>query len=172
MIKWVGAIFILIASTWTGFLLAGNLRERPRQIRELRSCLALLKTEINYGVRPLADALARIAQTVSGALSRILESGSKNLLSMDGESTYECLRRAIEDEWRLTSLTKTEKEILLKLCHVLGNSSREDQLHHLELAATQLEVEETKARAEQERYEKMYKTMGILAGALLVILLI
>jgi stage III sporulation protein AB len=172
VIKWAGAIFILIASTWAGFLLAGNLRERPRQIRELRSCLALLQTEINYGVRPLADALSRIAETAGGALARILEKGSKNLLSMDGESTYQCLHRAIEEEWRHTALSKTEKEILLKLCHVLGNSSRADQLHHLQLAATRLEMEESKARSEQERYEKMYKTMGILTGALLVILLI
>jgi stage III sporulation protein AB len=91
---------------------------------------------------------------------------------LDGESTYECLRRAVEAEWDHTALSKTEKEILLNLCRVLGCSNREDQLHHLRLADTQLEVEEAKAHDDQAKYEKMYKTMGILAGALLVILLL
>ncbi len=64
-----------------------------------------------------------------------------------------------------------EKGIVLKLCQVLGSSNRSDQLHHLDLAQENLQMEENKAREEQETYEKMVKTLGVLSGALLVILM-
>ena len=53
----------------------------------------------------------------------------------------------------------------------LGIFDREDQLAHLARTQTHLEVEEGRAREEQERYEKMCKSLGILGGALIVILI-
>ena len=49
MLKVLGAVLILMATSKLGFDSARQLRKRPRQIQELRSGLAILKTEINYG---------------------------------------------------------------------------------------------------------------------------
>lgn len=171
MLKLVGAILIIIATSWIGFQLATELRLRPRQIQELRSSLALLKTEIDYGTRPLAEACDRIAEAASSGLSQLFQRFGRNLRTLNGQSTYECLRLAIDSEWRKTAMGKAEKGIILKLCQVLGGSNRSDQLHHLEIASENLLMEEQKARVEQEKYEKMVKTLGILSGALLVILM-
>jgi stage III sporulation protein AB len=67
MLKVLGAVLILMATSKIGFDSARQLRKRPRQIQELRSGLAILKTEINYGTRPLAEAFERIAEA-SGEL--------------------------------------------------------------------------------------------------------
>jgi stage III sporulation protein AB len=64
-----------------------------------------------------------------------------------------------------------EKEIFLDICKNLGQSDRQTQIQHLTLAKQNLEIEEQKARAEQQQYEKMYKTLGVLAGVLVIILL-
>jgi stage III sporulation protein AB len=81
------------------------------------------------------------------------------------------LKSAIEEKWKKTVMGEEEKGIVLKLCQVLGSSNRWDQLHHLDLAQENLQMEENKAREEQETYEKMVKTLGVLSGALLVILM-
>lgn len=171
MLKLLGAILIILATSRVGFDSARQLRKRPQQIQELRSSLALLKTEINYGTRPLAEACARIAEATSRELKPIFLEASENLQSLDGKSTYECLRLAIDDKWPKTVMGEEEKGIILKLCQVLGSSNRPDQLHHLDMAQENLQMEENKAREEQETYEKMYKTLGVLSGALLVILM-
>ncbi|MBA4600899.1 stage III sporulation protein SpoIIIAB [Thermoactinomyces mirandus] len=171
MLKLLGAVLIILTTSWIGFQLATEFRMRPRQIQELRSSLALLKTEIDYGTRPLAEACDRIAEAAGSSLSQLFQKFSRNLRTLDGKSTYECLRLAIESEWRKTAMGKEEKGIILKLCQVLGGSNRSDQLHHLEIAAENLLMEEQKARVEQEKYEKMIKTFGILSGVLLVILM-
>ena len=43
MIKIVGAILILFATTWTGFEVAKQLTERPRQLRILKTALAITR---------------------------------------------------------------------------------------------------------------------------------
>jgi stage III sporulation protein AB len=171
MLKVLGAVLILMATSKIGFDSARQLRKRPRQIQELRSGLAILKTEINYGTRPLAEAFERIAEASSGELKPVFLEASRNLKSSDGKSTYECLKSAIEEKWKKTVMGEEEKGIVLKLCQVLGSSNRWDQLHHLDLAQENLQMEENKAREEQETYEKMVKTLGVLSGALLVILM-
>ena len=55
---------------------------------------------------------------------------------------------------------------MLDFSATLGQSDREDQMQHLARAKANLEVEEKKSRDEQIQYEKMFKTIGVLAGAL------
>jgi stage III sporulation protein AB len=64
-----------------------------------------------------------------------------------------------------------EQEVMLQLGHVLGLSDRSDQVKHLRLAVSQLQAEEVDAREEQRKYEKMWKSLGVLIGGLIVILM-
>lgn len=172
MIKLFGACLIFIASSWVGMQMAKSLSERPQQIRQLRSALSLLETEIGYGTRPLFQACEQIAARELGPVSGLFATSAKHLAEMDGASTYECFQKAIQHEWKNTALTKAEKSIMLNLSQALGISDREDQLQHLALAQANLEVEEEKARDEQIKYERVYKTMGVLAGTLIIILML
>jgi stage III sporulation protein AB len=171
MIKLMGACFVVIASTWVGFQLAQVVADRPRQIRQLCAALAMLKTEIGYGIRPLLQACEQIAQRDLGMISRLFQACCHHLVQLEGASTYECFRQGLLSEWKSTAMKKAEQAILLQLCQTLGMSDREDQLHHLTLAITHLEVEEMNALEEQKQYEKMYKTIGVLTGALIVLLM-
>lgn len=162
---------VLIATSWIGFEIARSYRERPKQIRQLRSALSLLETEIHYGVRPLTVACQEIAERTSGPISRLFVRCAQNLHQMDGVSTYDCFKQAIEQEWNHTAMKHPEKKILLDFSATLGQSDREDQMQHLARAKANLEVEEKKSRDEQIQYEKMFKTIGVLAGALIVLLI-
>ncbi len=54
----------------------------------------------------------------------------------------------------------------------LGQHDRESQQKHIRLCITHLEREEEEAKALQPQYEKMIKSLGVLAGLLIVILLL
>lgn len=172
MLKLLGAVLIALASTSIGYGYAKKLVRRAQEIRQLRACLSLLETEIHYGTRPLAEACEYIASREKGAISRLFALSSQELRRIDGGSTYQCFQKAVERAWQETALKEDEKNIFLRLAQVLGRSDRVDQLHHLKQACVQLGIEEEKAREEQRRYEKMYKTLGILSGILIIILMI
>jgi stage III sporulation protein AB len=169
--KLIGCILLLLATTGIGFIFANKLATRPKHIRRLIGALAILETEIGYGSRNLAIACQHIGDRKLEAISELFRQMSLRLTTMDGAATYDCLQLAVQDWWSTSAMKTSEKEVFLQFCKTLGNSNRHDQLTHLALAKQNLQVEELKAREEQAQYEKMVRTLGVLAGALLIILL-
>jgi stage III sporulation protein AB len=153
MIKLIGAVFIIVATTWTGFEASRHLTERPRQLRQLKSALQSLEAEIMYGHTPLHEAARRLASQLSKPLSWFFESFSKKLTN--SETT-------VKDAW---------EESLQEFGETLGRHDRFSQQKQIRLALTHLEREEADAHEKQARYEKMMKSLGFLSGLLLVILL-
>ena len=65
-----------------------------------------------------------------------------------------------------------EQAVLIRLGSSLGISDKDDQLKHIKLALLQLKAEEDAAKDDQGRYEKMWKSLGILIAVLVVILMV
>ncbi|TFE29887.1 stage III sporulation protein SpoIIIAB [Cohnella luojiensis] len=175
MLKFAGILLILFAGTMIGFLQASRYAARPRQIRELLHALQRLETEISYGQTHLPEALRRISELVPRPLSSMFSSISYSLSGNSagsGETVRECWERAINVHWPATAMKKAEKEAVLRLGSTLGGSGREDQLKHIRLTMIQLQAEESSAREDQHRYEKLSRSLGMLGAALVVILMI
>lgn len=171
MLKLAGAICIVFAGTMLGFFQALSLAQRPRQIRHLIQALQRLETEITYGFTPLPDALRSIAATLTGPLSAMLGQAADGLADGRGGTASESWQRAVEGCWNRTAMKSSERDIVRQLGFSLGQSGREDQTKHLRLAISQLQAEEASASDEQKRYGSMWRSLGLLAGVLIVILM-
>jgi stage III sporulation protein AB len=171
MVKLIGACLILFAGTMIGFYQALQFSRRPRQIRQLIQALQRLETEISYGFTPLPSALLSISRQMPQPLSKLFHLVSEQLITPTGRTTEESWRYAIESCWQDTAMKINEREALQQLGLSLGITDREDQIKHLRLTASQLLVEELTASEEQKRYEKMWKSLGLLSAALIVILM-
>lgn len=172
MLKLLGAVLIISATTLTGFYLAFRLTERSKQLRELQMCLQLLETEIYYGSTPLTIAFKRLGQQEEGVIPALFERCAYYLEHLDGATTYVCWQRALADVENRLALKNVEKEWLYHFGKVVGGSDREDQHKHLRLMLAQFGKAEKEAEAEQHKHEKMYKTLGVLSGVLIVILML
>lgn len=171
MIKLLGACLILLSTSAFGFRKSRAFAERPRQIRQMRGALSLLRTEISFGSRRLDRICEQIGRREQEPVRFLYARCAEYLKALDGVSTFECWKRAVEETWPMTALKQPEREVMIDFGKTLGISDREDQLAHLARTQTNLEVEESRAREEQERYEKMCKSLGVLGGALIVILI-
>ncbi|CAM3788114.1 stage III sporulation protein SpoIIIAB [Cohnella lubricantis] len=172
MLKLIGAALVLFAGTMIGFAQGARFAERPRQIRHLLHALQRLETEIGYGQTPLPEALQRVAQAIPKPLSALFAQVASALRSGTGVTVRECWERTFADGWPSTSMRGGEREALLRLGATLGGSGKEDQLKHVRLAMLQLQAEETAAREEQQKYEKLSRSLGVLGAALVVILML
>ncbi|MGM7681522.1 stage III sporulation protein SpoIIIAB [Cytobacillus sp. Hm23] len=169
--KFLGAVIILIASTWTGFEAAKQLTERPRQLRQLKVALQSLEAEIMYGHLPLHDAAMNLATQLQKPLSWLFEGFAKNLEASD-TNVKDAWNKSLQEVWKFTSLKAGEMEILRQFGETLGQHDRTSQQKHILLALNHLEREENEAKEQQLRYEKMVKSLGFLGGLLLIILLL
>lgn len=172
MVKLLGALLILFAGTMIGFQQAARYAERPRQLRQLGHALQRLETEIGYGYTPLDEALRRAAASLADPAATMLSEAAARLDSGAEESFRDCWESALRAHWPRTAMKRGDLDIMLQLGTLLGISDREDQLKHLRLALLQLQSEEDAAREDQVRYGKMCKSLGILAAALIVILMV
>lgn len=171
MLKLLGAALILFAATMFGFAKASAYAQRPRQIRSMVHALQRLETEMVYGFTPLPEALHRIANQLDGPLSGMFRKAAEPLSAGNGVTAGESWRNAVDASWKHTAMSSNEREILSQMSFTLGISDREDQAKHLRLAVQLLQAEEQTAWDEQKRYEKMWKSLGVLAGAFVVILM-
>jgi stage III sporulation protein AB len=171
MIKLVGALLILAAGTLLGFHQASLLANRPRQIRQASNALGRLETEISYGLTPLPDALASIGRQSAEPLASFFQDAAARMSVPGGDSARESWQQALESVWPKTVMKPATREILSELGRTLGVSSRDEQIKHIRLAVNQLHADEQSAREDQARYETMWRSLGFLAGALVVILI-
>ena len=83
MIKIIGAILIVFATTWTGFEVAKQLTERPRQLRDFKTALQSLEAEIMYGHTPLHEAARRLSQQLPSPITTVfLTTFAKKLIEL------------------------------------------------------------------------------------------
>ena len=171
MVKLIGAILIIVATTWTGFEAAKHLSERPRQLRQLKSALQSLEAEIMYGHTPLHEAARRLAAQLAKPLSLFFEGFAKKLT--DTETTVkDAWEDSLNEVWKQTAFKQGEFEIMKQFGETLGRHDRFSQQKHIMLTLSHLEREEADAIDKQARYEKMAKSLGFFSGLLLIILLI
>ena len=168
--KIVGAILILIATTWTGFELSKQLTERPRQLRVLKTALQSLEAEIMYGHTPLHEASRRLSQQLTSPIDEFFKRFGKKLTETE-TTVRDAWEESLKEIWGRTALKKGEFEIMKQFGETLGRHDRVSQQKQILLTLTHLEREESEARDRQIRYEKMVKSIGFLTGLLLIILL-
>ncbi len=171
MVKLMGAVLILFSASMVGWQIGKYYANRPVQLRALLVALQMLETEIVFGMTPLQRAFVKVGHRVSEEVGKVFLLAAEFLQTEEAHSAEEALQQAMNRLWTQTALRRQEREVLESLGQVLGSSDREDQQKHLRLAVTHLRGLEEEARAEQEKYEKMYKSLGFLGGLLVVILM-
>ncbi|SFK93977.1 stage III sporulation protein AB [Paenibacillus sp. 1_12] len=171
MLKLLGAMMIMLSATLFGLYQAQRYSRRPRQIADLIRSLQRLETEMTYGLTPLPQALLQVAHACPPPVSHLFRYAADELRIAAGRTVLQIWQQAIAEHWHHTVLQMGEKEILSQLGSTLGLSDSADQVKHIRLAVQQLQGELETAVEERKRYEGMWRSLGLLMGALVVILM-
>jgi stage III sporulation protein AB len=171
MLKLIGAILIMLSATLFGFYQAQQFSRRPKQIADLVRSLQRLETEMTYALTPLPQALLQVANACPVPVSFLFRYAADELKIAAGRTVQLIWQQAIAVHWKHTSLKTGEQEIVSQLGSTLGLSDSIDQVKHIRLAIHQLQGELETAVEERKRYEGMWRSLGMLMGALIVILM-
>lgn len=172
LLKIMGSIFIIAASSYLGFIFAGQCAGRPQQLRELQSLLQMLENEISYLSSVLSEAFEKIAGYGSKSIAPIFRDAAENIKSGNGNTAADIWEKAVKVNIGATALNGEDKQVLLSFGKMLGSSDLEGQIKNIRMTLTQLKLQEQKAEENRSKNEKMYKTLGILGGLAIVIILI
>lgn len=160
-------LFLFLASCGIGILFSKKYVNRVNELQEFKTVLNILKTKIRFTYEPLGEIFKEIAGSFSNNVANILNQASNNMKINSAENAW---KLAIQTE--NTSILKEDKEVLLTLGKLLGKTDLEGQVSQIEQTTEFLECQIIKAEKERCKNEKLYKTLGIIIGAGLVIMLI
>ncbi|MHB8063079.1 MAG: stage III sporulation protein SpoIIIAB, partial [Ruminiclostridium sp.] len=126
--------------------------------------------EISYLSNLLSEAFTRIYEGTNSDTAILFREAAKNL-GANGVTADAAWEKAIEENYAKVSLNKEDKTILLTFGKMLGNSDLEGQLNNIRLMSSQLKLQELKAEEMRRKNEKMYRSLGVLSGLAITIIL-
>jgi stage III sporulation protein AB len=172
ILKIIGGLMVFAACSLIGIAAANKYSFRPKDIRRFRSSVQMLETEIIYGCTPLPQAFNNISAKVEGPLKKFYSMISEDLNVGNSYSLDDSWSKGVDRLLHETRLKNIDRELISEFGRVLGSSDREDQKKHFELFYIQLKQHEEVAEEERSKNERMYKTLGILSGLVIFILLV
>jgi stage III sporulation protein AB len=169
LIKLLGSIVIITSTALIGFLLAKAKTERVNQLRDFLLALNMLEIEIKFALTALPDAFIKIGKAVDARVGQIFILASSKILH-EKMSACQAWQMALKGSESL-SINLEEKEILSKMGSSLGEIDSENQIKNIKFTIEELKRQQTKAEEEKNKSEKLFKSLGVLTGVGIVILI-
>lgn len=169
--KWIGAIILILISTIIGFEFSSKFNKRPEQIQQLKNALNILEAEILYSQTKLKDAFYIISKQIPMPTQELFQLAYQKLSSNEAD-LFTLWNDSINKYIQKSALTKKEKEILLQFGVTLGQYDVSQQQKYITVTIQHLNRILDEAERKRDKYGNMSKTLGILSGIFIVILLI
>ncbi|MFZ5966259.1 MAG: stage III sporulation protein AB [Bacillota bacterium] len=172
MIKFLVSLVIILSSTAIGMLLSHRYTLRVKCLKSLHHAMQMLEVETLYASKPLPVAMKTIAERSYPSISVIFHKMHTLLLGRMGITVSEAWYQSVDQYAVDLPLNKEDIDVLKEFGKMLGTTDREYQeknFHHLYFL---LKKQEEDAVSQKCKNEKLYKSLGILTGIGIVIVLI
>lgn len=163
---------IFTICTSIGFLYSKLFCNRLGNLIYLEQCVKMLETEIVYGATVLPEALENIYVKGNPKVGFIFKEIKEDLIENKREDVYLSFLSVKELLYDKLHLKKTDVETFMSLGRVVGTSSRKDQEKNFILILNQISGLILDAREERDKNEKLYRTLGVVTGIGIIIILV
>ena len=164
--KYILLLAIFALSTAIGFFIAKSYKNRVVELKEFKNILNIMKTKIKFTYEPLAEIFKQISKDNESEVEKIFGQMANQITYYQAKDVWEnCIQDAD------ISIKQEDKDILKKLGKLLGQTDIEGQISEIEVIENFLDMQIENAEDERKKNQKMYKTLGIVAGLVFVIIL-
>lgn len=169
MIKYISLVAILFLAMYIGNLMSKKYINRVKELIQIKLALNIIKSKIKFTQVPLKEIFEQIHKNteevnIKEFWKNTIKELNKNL------SIEEAWENAIKRTE--TNLNKEDLNILLDMGKLLGKTDVDGQVSNLEIASTFIDTQIEKAEIEKQKNSKLYKTLGVVSGLTIIIILI
>ena len=164
--KYILLLAIFALSTAIGFFIAKSYQNRVVELKEFKNILNIMKTKIKFTYEPLAEIFKQISKDNESEVEKIFGQMANQITYYQAKDVWEnCIQDAD------ISIKQEDKDVLKKIGKLLGQTDIEGQISEIEVIENFLDMQIENAEEERKKNQKMYKTLGIVAGLVFVIIL-
>lgn len=167
IIKYIIIFSVFCISFYIGNLISKKYTLRLKELKDIKNALNIIESKIKFTYEPLPDIFIQTSKMVSKNISQIFVQASKNMKTGNAEEAWDTTLEEVT-----TNLDTEDIENIKSFGKMLGKTDKEGQLSRIELTKTFIEMQIEKAKLEEEKNSKLYKTLGAVVGLAFVIILI
>lgn len=171
-IRLASNIIILISTSLIGFNYGNRFKKRSTNLLDLEYCIRVLQSEILVGNNPLPKALNNVYKLGKGNIALVFYNISKDLVEgRRGElySSFQLQEGLLRESY---CLNNEDIEMFFSLGKTLGRTNKEDQEKMFTYVIDQINNLGIQANMEQLRNRKLYHSLGVIIGLMIVIIFI
>ena len=169
-IRIVGMLLTLAASTAFGLYMSSLGTFRKQDMLEFKKAMLILKSEIEYVAAPLPEAMANIAARTVMPISQIFAHFADALKHNEaGETAYRLWLAAIDTSKKETFLKEEDLETIGNFGKTLGYLDKQMQVDSINFTMDYIDTQVSELQESNQKNQRMYKTLGVVGGILLLV---
>lgn len=166
ILKYLDLGLIVAICTYIGFYKSKKFSNRVKNLKDFKSALSIFRSKIEFTYEPIKDIFEEI--------SKVIYQDNENIFKFFCESKIQDVTIAWNEAVQNTKLefTNDDKEILIVLGKMLGKTDKTGQISQIDLVDNFLDKQILDSEEEKRKNEKLYKTLGIIGGLIIAIILV
>ncbi|MBR1883591.1 MAG: stage III sporulation protein AB [Clostridia bacterium] len=170
IVKVISSIVIITISTMLGVQNAKKLEDREYILREFVTFLCSVKNEIKYMLTVLPNAYEIARQPLKTKLKDAIGGITSDMLK---DSSFENIEKSIDENINsIPELKGYDKTLITGVLKNLGKTNTNGQVNLIENAIKNVENQINEAVDIKVRNSRLYRTIGALFGAIIVVVFI
>lgn len=171
-LRFVLCFIILICTTSIGIGLGGRYSKRLKSLTAMEESLRLLYSEVTVFANPISIAIENISSKIKGDMKHTYMIIYQELKNNTSGDLYDSFLPAKEWLKHRCMLLEEDIDLFLSLGKVLGKTDRANQELQFTYVLEEISLLKEAAKEEKIKYEKMYRSLGILMGLGMIIILV
>lgn len=158
--------FIFLSCSLIGMLISKKYSNRVNELKDFKNALNIFKTKIRYTYEPLPEVFEEISQEINSNISSVFKIASEKMSLCSASDAWD-LSLKVEN----LNINDEDRCALNNLSKLLGKTDLEGQISQIEITSSFLDKQIREAEIQKEKSEKMYRTLGMIIGIAIVIIL-
>lgn len=167
ILKYIIIILIFFTSIFIGDLVSKKYILRVKELKEFKNAFNIIETKIKFTYEPLSNIFNETSKLLSKNIAKIFENTVIYMKQLNAEEAW---NRSLEE--CETNLKKEDIENIKNFGKMLGAVDKDGQISMLEVTKNFIEMQIDKAKNEEDKSSKLYKTLGIIVGLAFIVILI
>lgn len=166
--KVFGAVLVFLGCGSAGFMKVVAHQREEAALRQLMMALDYMECELQYRLPPLPQLCRKTAEKSEGDISKILYTLAEELDTQIAPDVRTCMHASLQ---RMPKLPCLMRENLVRLGDTLGQFDLSGQVRGLDAVREMVKHDLERHCDNKDARLRCYRTLGLCAGAALVVLL-
>lgn len=172
MLKLTGGILTILAGSLLGGCLAWEQDRICQEMRYLQGLMLRLRGELWYSRMMLSDIFRKLAGEMKEPYDRWLSEMTDRMCRKDGGNLVEIWSQEVGTHLTGNMIPEEERRRLMELGGFLGHADIEMQIRYLDCYLEELADAIKKRRSMLGEKKKLYRSLGVIGGILIAVMLI